>query len=338
LVLFFSTASTVRNYPRSLFFFYILLVSVFNSIFCNEKMKQKCLLMGKSGSGKTSMRSIIFANFVARDTMKLGATINVEQSQVRFLGDLVLNLWDCGGQETFMENYFESQRDHIFRNVEVLIYVFDIESREISKDLAYYQSCLKAISQNSTNAKIFCLIHKMDLVPEDKRDSIFRQRQADIEKISEKMDVECFRTSIWDETLYKAWSSIVYSLIPSVGQLERGLAKFCSVCEADEVVIFENATFLVISHATIKPHEDEHRFEKISNIIKQFKLSCGKSNAEFQNLEVKNSNFTAFVDAFTSNTYIMVILSDTTVQSAAVHLNIQAARPYFEKLLGRTSV
>lgn len=30
--------------------------------------------MGKSGSGKTSMRSIIFANYIARDTHRLGAT------------------------------------------------------------------------------------------------------------------------------------------------------------------------------------------------------------------------------------------------------------------------
>ena len=30
--------------------------------------------MGKSGSGKTSMRSIIFANFIARDTRRIGAT------------------------------------------------------------------------------------------------------------------------------------------------------------------------------------------------------------------------------------------------------------------------
>lgn len=78
--------------------------------------------MGKSGSGKTSMRSIIFANYIARDTRRLGATSNqvidklyfskcvmklkkillifvvdVEHSHVRFLGNLVLNLWDCGG-------------------------------------------------------------------------------------------------------------------------------------------------------------------------------------------------------------------------------------------------
>jgi len=45
------------------------------------------------------MRSIIFDNVVARDTKRLGATIDVDTSQIRFLGDLQLDLWDCGGQE-----------------------------------------------------------------------------------------------------------------------------------------------------------------------------------------------------------------------------------------------
>jgi Ras-related GTP-binding protein A/B len=53
--------------------------------------------MGKSGSGKSSMRSIIFSNYVARDTRRLGATIDVDLSNVKFLGNLTLNLWDCGG-------------------------------------------------------------------------------------------------------------------------------------------------------------------------------------------------------------------------------------------------
>lgn len=81
-------------------------------------------------------------------------------------------------QDTFMENYFTSQRDNIFRNVEVLIYVFDVESRELEKDMHYYQSCLEAILQNSSDAKIFCLVHKMDLVQEDQRDLV-RDAQND---------------------------------------------------------------------------------------------------------------------------------------------------------------
>ena len=42
-------------------------------------------------------------------------TLDVEHTHVRFLGNLVLNLWDCGGQYRFYESYFDSQRDTIFR-------------------------------------------------------------------------------------------------------------------------------------------------------------------------------------------------------------------------------
>ena len=75
-------------------------------------------------------------------------------------------------QEAFMENYIASQRDHIFRNVEVLIYVFDVESRDYEKDMHYYQSCLEALLQHSKSAKVFCLVHKMDLVQEEHREQV----------------------------------------------------------------------------------------------------------------------------------------------------------------------
>merc|ERR1712170_110389 len=99
-----------------------------------------------------------------------------------------------------------------------------------------------------------------------------QERSADLKQFTGELDVVCFKTSIWDETLFKAWSAIVYSLIPNVTILEQQLRSFADICEADEVVLFERATFLVINHATLRPHADKHRFEKISNIIKQFKL------------------------------------------------------------------
>ena len=103
-----------------------------------------------------------------------------------------------------------------------------------------------------------------------------------------------------------------------------------------KVVLFERTTFLVIAHtqaASLKT-VDSHRFEKISNIIKQFKLSCrcvsvpqdqflmaitkyalnSKSTAQFQSMEVRTKNFAAYIDVFTPNTYIMVIQSDATIR------------------------
>ncbi len=298
-------------------------------------MKRKVLLMGMSGSGKTSMRSIIFANHMARDTMRLGPTWGFENTDVKFLGNLVLNLWDCGGQDAFMENYFESQRDQIFRNVEVLIYVFDVQSEDKEKDMMNFQRCLAAIEENSKDAHVFCLIHKMDLIQyEEARQQVFNERAQELTSMAtSSVQIVCFGTSIWDETLYKAWSAIVYSLVPNIDSLRTQLARLGKLCHADEVVLFEMATFLVISatESDESKHTDVHRHEKISNIIKQFKLSCSKTQSNFQSMEVKNKNFTALIDVFTANTYLMVVHTDPRVLPAATNLNIAAARPLFER-------
>jgi len=299
---------------------------------------KKVLLMGKSNTGKTSMRSIIFADYIARDTRRLGPTIEVDHSLVKFVGNLVLNLWDCGGQAHFIDGYLKTQREHIFRNVGVLIYVFDVQSAELEDDMQKFEMCIEAVSEFSDSCRVFCLIHKMDTIEvEEDREAKFQSHRERIMEVTSKNpivenggSVRCFRTSIWDETLYRAWSSIVYSLIPNIQMLEEQLTSFANICEADEVVLFEKKTFLVIVHATVREHCDAHRFEKISNFIKQFKLSCMKSSAKFSSLEVRNSQFTAFIESFTSNTYVMVVMSDPEIEASATRININAGRAHFE--------
>lgn len=51
---------------------------------CQNYLSNKVLLMGKSGSGKTSMRSIIFANYIAKDTGRLGATSIYKHHKICF--------------------------------------------------------------------------------------------------------------------------------------------------------------------------------------------------------------------------------------------------------------
>ena len=46
-----------------------------------------------------------------------------------------------------MENYFTSQKHNIFRNVAVLIYVFDVQSDQWEKDMEYYTSCLSSLRE-----------------------------------------------------------------------------------------------------------------------------------------------------------------------------------------------
>ncbi|PTB69359.1 hypothetical protein BBK36DRAFT_1134186 [Trichoderma citrinoviride] len=316
--------------------------------------KKKVLLMGKSGSGKSSMRSIIFSNYIARDTRRLGATIDIDLSHVKFLGNLTLNLWDCGGQEAFMENYLSQQRVHVFSNVGVLIYVFDIESRDVDRDLATYVSILSALLQYSPAAKIYILVHKMDLVVPSARETVYddrvrlvRQKTAEyahsVGVDSNAVDLLVpFATSIWDQSLYKAWASIIHDLVPNLAVIERNLANLGVAIEAEELILFERTSFLAVSSWTSpegarNPTED--RLERMSNIMKHFKQSISRftgtpRNAEqFIRMEHKaGMRFSLFILKFTTNTYLMVVLPPGEARFNAAMLNCQIAIEHFKFL------
>ncbi|KAK0739472.1 Gtr1/RagA G protein conserved region-domain-containing protein [Apiosordaria backusii] len=345
--------------------------------------KQKVLLMGKSGSGKSSMRSIIFSNYLARDTRRLGATIDIDLSHVKFLGNLTLNLWDCGGQEAFMENYLSQQRAHVFSNVGVLIYVFDIESRDVERDLATYVNIISALVQYSRDAQVFVLIHKMDLIPPQMREDVFVQRVALVRKKTAEavaivrkaslsqpqqqtslspqqqqpgstspttlpsdleIDMQLFATSIWDQSLYKAWASIIHDLVPNLAVIETQLASLGVAIDADEILLFERTSFLVVSKWASREGETNpwgDRFERMSNILKSWKHTCSKftgtpRNAEqFCEFQYKmGSTFAMFVTKFTTNTYILVCMPPGEARFNSAKLNVAAARPWFKYLDG----
>ncbi|KAI0891266.1 Gtr1/RagA G protein conserved region-domain-containing protein [Annulohypoxylon nitens] len=320
--------------------------------------KKKVLLMGKSGSGKSSMRSIIFSNYIARDTRRLGATIDVDLSHVKFLGNLTLNLWDCGGQEAFMENYLSQQRVHVFSNVGVLIYVFDIESRDVDRDMATYVSIISALTQFSPTAKVYVLIHKMDLITPHAREAVFVDRVRLVrQKTSEyiqgcgytgELDLIPFATSIWDQSLYKAWASIIHDLVPNLSVIESQLGSLGVLIEAEELLLFERTSFLVVSNWTSEEGQNNptgDRQERISNILKHFKQSISRftgtpRNAEqFTLMEHKaGSRFSMFACKFTTNTYLMVILPPGEARFNSAKLNCQIARESFKFLDGPVTV
>ena len=49
-------------------------------------------------------------------------------------------------------------------------------------------------------------------------------------------------------------------------------------------------------------------------------------------MEVRNSNFSAFLDAFTNHTYLCVVMPQSTFSTPLMQLNIKAARKHFEGL------
>ncbi|KAF2703461.1 hypothetical protein K504DRAFT_463523 [Pleomassaria siparia CBS 279.74] len=308
-----------------------------------RQKQRKVLLMGKSGAGKSSMRSIVFSNYVAKDVRRLGATIDVEHSNIKFMGNLMLNLWDCGGQDGFVENYLTHQRNHVFGSVAVLIFVFDIESREFQADVISYSAIIRALEECSPSAKIFCLIHKMDLVQARLRVQLFDERTEYIRTASESFrdNVEFFPTSIWDQSLYKAWTQIIYFLIPNAGTIEALLTQLADVIEARELILYERTTCLMVTHVT-RGRETENpftdRFERISSILKTHKQSMSKhtgipaGSANFAEMQIKTGRFMFFITRLTENTNLAASIPPSEQIFNAARVNILLVRPKFAEL------
>lgn len=187
------------------------------------------------------------------ETERLGATVDVESSNVRLLGNLSLNILvrprsllhpsghaaptdretatlidttqDCGGQQSYMDGYLSTQRQTIFKNVAVLIYVFDTKSKDWDEDLRYFDQVLEGLAQMSGDDEdsagedsdaeqqapvkkpgVYVLINKMDLEDPSDRARIERERASELlGRVKSRIGGRCmaFGTSIWDESLYK---------------------------------------------------------------------------------------------------------------------------------------
>ena len=67
----------------------------------------------------------------------------------------------------------------IFKNVQVLIYVFDVEKegKELEDDMRDYKLGIQTLSNYSPNSTVFILIHKMDKIRESEREEVLERKK-----------------------------------------------------------------------------------------------------------------------------------------------------------------
>lgn len=259
----------------------------------------------------------------------------MDHAQISFLGNYTLNLWDCGGQKQFMEMNLGPMKKQSFTKVEALIYVFDVTSDTFDSDLQEYRSVLERLFEYSPDAKLFTLIHKMDVFDEDEKQYQYTLKENKIKLASKPFRVICFPTSIYDDTLYSSWSEITYSLIPTISDVEDKLNSFCSFLQADEIVVYEASSLLVISYSSRVEFDELRRFENISTSIKSFYHTCTElKRTSFKNIRVELKDKKVYFDLFTSSTFIMVVFSDPSLTFSNVAFNVNKVRNEFEDLIG----
>ncbi len=176
------------------------------------KNSQKVLLMGLGASGKSSIRSVVFEGKSPEDVKDYNATINYTRSTKNII-DSAFQIFDCGGQESFISVFVGEQAEFIFSDVSILVWVVDVSNfDQVSTSKFYFDHAINRLNQYSPEAEVFCLVHKMDLLLPSMRGQVYEtMKMYFVGKGNIKIHYR--KTSIYDQSIHLAVGEMLQALI-----------------------------------------------------------------------------------------------------------------------------
>lgn len=275
--------------------------------FIQKPTAKKILLLGRAGTGKTSINKIIFEGWPPKDLLynPLEPTRGITPSVHSWL-DLKIGLFDSAGQELNYLLQDEDEQLRAFENTDVVIYLIDFSTwmsiqKEIVNEINQIQKILGKMEEKT---EFILFFHKIDLINQLTRDKVIIDLR---EKIETQVNNKLYFTSIHPDliyTLYNAFYEILSSFSKQTSYLKETLdliikefsKTMCFITNLDNNIIVQtmnpdfNPSLINHSHKLIvlltRSFKDMTSKDEISHLI-----ISGKKN---MNIIMNNLNITKF--------------------------------------------
>jgi len=227
------------------------------------------ILMGLSNAGKTSIKKVVFEKMLPHESVFLEPTQNIENYKVENL------CYTTGSVRDFPKNYNLEKAPPVelkyFQTCTVLIYVID--SQDTTEETYDY---LKEVVINALNRNpkitIEIFLHKADGAYFLKINDMNKHRsevQTRIKDIFLELNLEVnagfYSTSIYDHSLYEAFSKIFQKIMPQNNLLSGLLDNLSTSCRFEKSYLFDvyNKIYLAIDSSPM----EEQFYEICSDMI-----------------------------------------------------------------------
>jgi Ras-related GTP-binding protein C/D len=176
-------------------------------------------------------------------------------------------VWDFPGHLDYLDTTFDN--DAIFSEIGALIWVIDAQDEYLDAVSRLTNAILKLSTKYpAINIEVF--VHKVDGLSDDYRSDTFRdivQRVQD--ELSdagyENAPVHYHQTSIYDHSIFEAFSKVIQKLIPELPTLEALLNSLCASCRIEKAYLFDILSKIYI--ATDTSPTDSGSYEICSDYI-----------------------------------------------------------------------
>ncbi|XP_055689001.1 ras-related GTP-binding protein C [Lutzomyia longipalpis] len=240
-----------------------------------QDQKPRILLMGLRRSGKSSIQKVVFHKMSPNETLFLESTNKIVKDDINNSSFVQFQIWDFPGQIDFFEPTFDS--DMIFGGCGALVFVIDAQDEYLEALTKLNQTVTKAYKVNP-RIKFEVFIHKVDGVSDDfkmesQRD--IHQRATDdlADAGLDQIHLSFHLTSIYDHSIFEAFSKVVQKLIPQLPTLENLLNILISNSGIEKAFLFDVVSKIYI--ATDASPVDMQSYELCCDMIDVvIDLSC----------------------------------------------------------------
>ncbi|KAH7160057.1 Gtr1/RagA G protein conserved region-domain-containing protein [Dactylonectria estremocensis] len=230
------------------------------------KGKPRLLLMGQRRSGKSSISSVVFHKLPPNETLFLESTARIQKDSMASFMDF--QVWDFPGQIDIFENPgFDMEA--IFGEIGALIWVIDAQDDYLEAVMRLNTTIL-SLQRTYPNINIEVFIHKVDGLSDDykldiQRDITIRIQDELSDHGFENAPVTFHLTSIYNHSIFEAFSKVIQKLIPRLGTLESMLTNLCRTCRFEKAYLFDVLSKIYI--ATDSATADMASYEICSDYI-----------------------------------------------------------------------
>lgn len=209
--------------------------------------KAMILLMGLRRGGKSSICKVVFHNMQPLDTLYLESTSNPVIEHYSSLIDLAV--MELPGQLNYFEPSYDSE--HLFKNIGALVYVIDAQDEYMSA-IANLAIIIEYAYKINPNINVEVLIHKVDGLSEEfkmdaQRDIMQRTGEELLELGLDNIQISFYLTSIFDHSIYEAFSRIVQKLIHELSFLENLLDNLTEHSKIEKAFLFDINSKIYVS-------------------------------------------------------------------------------------------
>eukprot|EP01095_Lingulamoeba_sp_RSL-Kostka_P017141 TRINITY_DN871_c9_g1_i1.p1 TRINITY_DN871_c9_g1~~TRINITY_DN871_c9_g1_i1.p1 ORF type:complete len:347 (-),score=112.45 TRINITY_DN871_c9_g1_i1:327-1367(-) len=205
-----------------------------------QEGKPQILLMGLRKSGKSSIQKVVFHKMAPNETFFLESTSKITKNDISNSSFVQFHIWDFPGQIDFFDPTFDSEL--IFGSCGALVFVIDAQDNYIEAVQKLKTTVIKATEVNP-NITFEVFIHKVDGLDDDQKMEIQREITETTEEDLIDAGMNChlsyYLTSIYDHSIFEAFSKVLQKLIPQLPTLENLLDSLTANCNIESAFLID---------------------------------------------------------------------------------------------------